>query len=307
MDEGNRTTLHEFILLGFSDLGEYQKFLFVLFLMMYILTLFGNIIIITLIVKDSRLHTPMYYLLSCLSVVDIGFTSTTIPKLLINLLLEAKTISFAGCFTQMFFFHSIGNMDSFLLALMAYDRYVAICRPLHYTMMMNKKLLLLQVSGSLVIVCLHSLQYTLRTSKLTYCGSNKIYHFYCEVAPLFKLSCSNLRTITLIVMVEAGFILCIPFLCVAISYGHIISTIMKMPTAVAKLKTFSTCSSHIAVVTLFYGSTVSVYVRPPSSTSVLVDRFLSLMYIAVTPMLNPFIYSLRNKEVLGALRKVLGK
>ncbi|XP_069068336.1 olfactory receptor 1C1-like [Pleurodeles waltl] len=307
MDKGNQTTLTEFILLGFSDLGAHQKFLFVIFLMMYILTLCGNIIIITLVVKDSHLHTPMYYLLSCLSVVDIGFTSTTIPKLLLNLLLGAKIISFTGCFTQMFFFHSIGNMDSFLLALMAYDRYVAICRPLHYTMMMNIKLLLLLVSGSWVIVCLHSLQYTLRTSRLTYCGSNKIYHFYCEVAPLFKLSCSDLKIITLIVTVEAGFILCIPVLCVVISYGHIINTIIKMPTAVAKLSTFSTCSSHLAVVTLAYGSAVSVYVRPPSSTSVLSDRFLSMMYNAVTPMLNPFIYCLRNKEVIGALRKALGR
>ncbi|XP_069068337.1 olfactory receptor 1F1-like [Pleurodeles waltl] len=307
MDKGNQTTLTEFILLGFSDLGEHQKFLFVLFLMMYILTLFGNIIIVTLIVKDSCLHTPMYYLLSCLSVVDIGFTSTTIPNLLINLLLEGKTISFMGCFTQMFFAHSIGNMDSFLLALMAYDRYVAICRPLHYTMMMNIKMLLFLVSGSWVIVCLHSLHYTVRTSRLTYCGSNKIYHFYCEIAPLLKLSCSDLTIITLIVMVEAGFILGVPFLCIVISYVHILNTIIKMPTAIAKRKTFSTCSSHIAVVTLFYWSTVSVFVRPPSSTSVLSDRFLSLMYLAVTPMLNPFIYSLRNKDVIGALRKALGR
>ncbi|XP_078520283.1 olfactory receptor 1M1-like [Lissotriton helveticus] len=304
MDKSNQSTVTEFILFGFSDFNEHQKFLFVTFLIMYILTLLGNIVIITLIVRDPRLHTPMYYLLRCLSVIDICFTSTTIPKLLFDLLREVKTISFVGCFTQMFFFHSIGNMDSFLLALMAYDRYVAICRPLHYTLVMSKKLCFLLISGSYVIVCLHSLLYTLWTSRFTYCGSKKINHFFCDIPPIFNLSCSDLTSFTFTQLIEGGTMLCVPFLCIAVSYARIVSSIMKMSTAVAKHKAFSTCSSHIAVVTLFYGSTVAIYVRPASARSLDSDRFISVMYIVVTPMLNPFIYSLRNKEVKGALKKV---
>ncbi|XP_069068335.1 olfactory receptor 1G1-like [Pleurodeles waltl] len=305
MDKSNQSTVTEFVLFGFSDLNEHQKSLFVLFLIIYILTLLGNIVIITLIVSDHRLHTPMYYFLRCLSVVDICFTSTTIPKLLFDLLHEVKTISFVGCFTQLFFFHSIGNMDSFLLALMAYDRYMAICRPLHYTVVMSKKLCFLLVTASWITVCLHSLLYAVWISRLSYCRSNSIYHFFCEIAPLFDLSCSDLTIFTLIELVEATLILCGPFLFIVISYGCIITTIMKMPTAVAKHKAFSTCSSHIAVVTLFYGSTVAVYVRPPSARSLHSDRYISIMYIAVTPMLNPVIYSLRNKEVKTSLSKML--
>ncbi|XP_078520282.1 olfactory receptor 1C1-like [Lissotriton helveticus] len=305
MDKGNRTTVSEFILVGFTDLGEDQKLLFVFFLITYITTLFGNTVIIALIINDSHLHNPMYFLLCCLSVVDIVVTSTIIPNLLINLLRALKTISFLGCFSQMFFYHAIGNMESFLLAVMAYDRYVAICRPLHYTLVMSKELCVLFVSGSWVIVCLHSLLYAVWTSRLTYCGSNIIYHFFCEIVPVFKLSCSDLTIITLVDIVEASFILSIPLSCIAISYGHIIITIMKMPTAVAKRKTFSTCSSHIIVVTLLYGSALSVYVRPPTATFVPSDRIVSVMYIVVPQMLNPFIYTFRNKEVKRALRKAL--
>ncbi|XP_078518736.1 olfactory receptor 1L8-like [Lissotriton helveticus] len=305
MDKGNQSTVTEFILVGFSDLGEDQKFLFVLFLFTYITTVFGNIVIIGLIVSDYHLQTPMYFLLCCLSVLDICVSSTIIPNLLVGLLNETKTIPFASCFTQMFFFHSIGNMESFLLALMAYDRYVAICRPLHYTLMMSRKLCLLLMSGSWVIVCLHSLLYAVWTSRLTYCGSNKIYHFFCEIVPVFKLSCSDLTIITLVDIVEAGIILSIPSTCIAVSYGHIITTIMKMPTAVAKRKTFSTCSSHIIVVTLLYGSALAVYVRPPTAMPVPSDRIVSIMYIVVPPLMNPFIYTLRNKDIKGALRKAL--
>ncbi|XP_078518735.1 olfactory receptor 1C1-like [Lissotriton helveticus] len=254
MDKDNQTTVTEFILVGFSDLGEYQKLLFVLFLITYITTVFGNTVIIGLIVSDSHLQTPMYFFLCCLSVMDICISSTIIPNLLVGLLHETKTISFASCFTQMFFFVSLGSMGSFLLALMAYDRYVAICHPLHYTLMMSRKLCLLLMSGSWVIVSLHSLLYAVWTSRLTYCGPNKIYTFFCDVVPVLKLSCSDLTIITLVQIVEGSFILCVPSICIAISYGHIITTIMKMPTAVAKRKTFSTCSSHIIVVTLLYGS-----------------------------------------------------
>ncbi|XP_069068334.1 olfactory receptor 1f45-like [Pleurodeles waltl] len=307
MDKGNQSTVTEFILFGFSDLSEHQKSLFVMFLIMYILTLFGNVVLITLIVSNPRLHTPMYYLLCCLSVVDISFTSTTIPKLLYDLLHEVKTISFGGCFTQLFFFHSIGNMDSFLLVLMAYDRYVAICQPLHYTMLMSKKLCSLLITGSYVIACLHSLLYTLWTSKFKYCGSNNINHFFCDAPPLINLSCSDLTIFTFTQLIEGGIVLCLPFLCIAVSYAHIATSIMKMATAVAKHKAFSTCSSHIAVVTLFYGSTVAVYIRLPSTRSLDSDRFISVIYIVVTPMLNPFIYSLRNKEVKVALKKAFSR
>ncbi|XP_078520281.1 olfactory receptor 1C1-like [Lissotriton helveticus] len=305
MDKDNQTTVTEFVLFGFSDLLEYQNILFVLFLFAYITTFFGNIVITGLIVSDSHLHTPMYFLLCCLSVIDICVPSTTIPNLLINLLHETKTISFASCFTQMFFFLSFANMESFLLALMAYDRYVAICQPLHYTLIMSGKLCLLLVSGSWAIVCLHSFLYAVWSSQLTYCGTNKIYHFFCDIKPVYKLSCSDLMIFTLVGLVEGSVFMLIHSTCIAISYGHIITTIMKMPTAVAKRKTFSTCSSHLIVVTVLYGSALSVYVRPPTPMPDASDRIASIMYIVVPPLMNPFIYTLRNKDIKGALRKAL--
>ncbi|XP_078518734.1 olfactory receptor 1G1-like [Lissotriton helveticus] len=307
MEKSNTTSVREFILFGFSDLGDNQKFLFFILLIAYILTLFGNIVITSLISTDSRLHTPMYYLLCCLSVVDLCFTSTTIPKLLFDLLHEAKTITFLGCFTQMFFFHSLACMENILMALMAYDRYVAVCRPLHYTMVMSTKVCFLLVSISYVIACLHSLLYTVWTSMFTYCGSHLIQHFFCEIAPLWNLSCSDIALINLIGLVEACSMLLVPFLCIFISYGHIVNTILKIKTAEAKRKTFSTCSSHIMVVMLFYASTASIYIRPDTHTSILHYRIASIMYIFLTPLLNPFIYSFRNKDVKGALRRALDR
>ncbi|XP_078518740.1 olfactory receptor 1F1-like [Lissotriton helveticus] len=304
---GNLTAVTEFVLLGLSDNPRSQTSLFVLFLAIYLTTLAGNTVIISVTLLDSKLHTPMYFFLRNFSFVDICFTSTTIPKLLANLLSENKIISFSECITQLYFFLFIGNTESFLLAVMAYDRYVAICNPLHYTSIMTRQTCVLSLMASWALSSLHSLLYSVMASKLPFFGSNIVHHFFCDVPPLLKLSCADTSSYEHVIFIEGSLVVMTTVVVILASYARIISTILKVPSTAGRWAAFSTCSSHLAVVALFYGTDIFMYFRPSSLYSLDYDRVISVMYTAVSPMLNPFIYSLRNKEVKGALRKGISK
>ncbi|XP_069068341.1 olfactory receptor 1f45-like [Pleurodeles waltl] len=299
----NWTFTNEFILLGVSDQPWMQPWLFVIFLAMYVTTLLGNTTIICIIGSDCRLHTPMYFFLCNFSFVDICLTSVTVPKLLANILSEKKSIYFSGCVAQLFFFLLIGNMESFLLGVMAYDRYVAICNPLHYTTVMSRQVCLVLVVVSWITSALHSLIYSVMASRLSYCKSNILHHFFCDIPPLLKLSCSDTSMYELIIFTEGSIVVMGPFILITISYALIVFTLLKVSSEQGRWKAFSTCFSHLVVVTLFYGTDIFMYFRPSSSYSLDYDRVVSVMYTIVAPMLNPFIYSLRNKDVKDALKK----
>uniref|UniRef100_UPI003753E818 consOR1 n=1 Tax=synthetic construct TaxID=32630 RepID=UPI003753E818 len=306
MEGENQSSVSEFLLLGLSSQPEQQNLLFALFLSMYLVTVLGNLLIILAISSDSHLHTPMYFFLSNLSFTDICFSSVTVPKMLVNIQTQSKSISYAGCLTQMYFFIAFGNLDSFLLAVMAYDRYVAICHPLHYTTIMSPRLCVLLVALSWVLSNLHALLHTLLMARLSFCASNEIPHFFCDLSPLLKLSCSDTHVNELVIFTEGLLVIVTPFLCILVSYVRIVSTVLKIPSAKGKWKAFSTCGSHLTVVSLFYGTIIGVYFQPLSTYSVK-DTVATVMYTVVTPMLNPFIYSLRNKDMKGALRKLLSR
>ncbi|XP_066468826.1 olfactory receptor 1f45-like [Tiliqua scincoides] len=306
MGSDNQTRMSGFVLLGFSTKMENQRFLFPIFVSMYLLTLLGNLMIILLIRTDIRLlHAPMYFFLSHLSLADLCFASTIVPKALDNLLSNTKTISYWGCFTQMYFFVAFGITDSFLLASMAYDRYVAICHPLHYSALMTRKCCLLLVTGSWLLAHLHSLVHTLLMVRLSFCASRIIPHFFCDVQPLLRLSCSSTQPNELLAFTEGSLVIMGPFLFIVISYILILRAILKVPSAAGKRKAFSTCGSHLGAVSLFYGTVIAVYIQPSSTYSITKDRVVSVLYTMVTPMLNPFIYSLRNEDVMGAIRSLL--
>ncbi|XP_021488136.1 olfactory receptor 1361-like [Meriones unguiculatus] len=301
----NQSSVSEFLLLGLSTQPQQQQLLFLLFLIMYLATVLGNLLIILAIGTDSRLHTPMYFFLSNLSFVDICFSSTTVPKVLANHILGSQAISFSGCLTQLYFLCVFADMDNFLLAVMAYDRFVAICHPLHYTARMTLQLCVLLVLGSWVVATLNALLHTLLMARLSFCADNIIPHFFCEVTPLLKLSCSDTRLNELMILYVAGLIMIAPFVCILVSYVLIAGAILKVSSPRGRWKAFSTCSSHLAVVCLFYGTIISLYFNPSSSHSSVKDMASAVMYTVVTPMLNPLIYSLRNRDMKGALRKVL--
>ncbi|XP_004375693.1 olfactory receptor 1L6 [Trichechus manatus latirostris] len=296
-----------FILLGLSSNPQLEKPLFAIFLTMYLVTVVGNVLIILAIHSDSRLHTPMYFFLSNLSFIDICFVTVIMPKTLVNLLSETKTISYVGCLVQMYFFMAFGNTDSYLLASMAIDRLVAICDPFHYDVVMNLRRCLLMLLGSCTISHLHSLLRVLLMSRLSFCASHVIKHFFCDTQPVLKLSCSDTSFSQIVVMTETLAVIVTPFLCILFSYMRIIITVLRIPSAAGKWKAFSTCSSHLTVVALFYGSVIYVYFRPLSMYSVVKDRVATVMFTVVTPMLNPFIYSLRNKDMKRGLGKLRDK
>ncbi|XP_004613402.2 olfactory receptor 1L1-like [Sorex araneus] len=298
----NLTGPSEFILMGLSSRSEDQKPLFVIFLIIYLVTLVGNLIIILAIYSDSRLQTPMYFFLSVLSFVDICYTTVIIPKMLINFLTETKTILYSECLIQMYFF--FGNVDSYLLGVMAIDRYVAISNPFHYVTVMSHKFCVLLLAISFTIPFLHSLLHVLLVNRLTFCASNIIYHFFCDVNPMLKISCSSTFVNEIVIKTEGLSVIMTPFTCIIISYLRILITVLKIPSAAGKYKAFSTCGSHITVVVLFYGSISYVYFQPLASYTVK-DRIATLFYTILTPMLNPFIYSLRNKDMKQGLRKLL--
>ncbi|XP_008844971.1 olfactory receptor 1361-like [Nannospalax galili] len=301
----NQSQVSEFLLLGLSWQPQQQQPLFLLFLIMYLATVLGNLLIILAIGTDSRLHTPMYFFLCNLSFVDVCFSSTTVPKVLVNHIFRSQAISFSGCLTQMYFLFQLADMDNFLLAVMAYDRFVAICHPLHYTTKMTHQLCSLLVAGSWVIASLNALLHTLLMAQLSFCSNNTIPHFFCDVTPLLKLSCSDTHLNEMMILTEGAVIMVTPFVCILVSYIHIICAVLRVPSPRGRWKAFSTCGSHLAVVCLFYGTIIAVYFNPSSSHSAEKDTAATVLYTVVTPMLNPFIYSLRNRDLKGALWKVV--
>ncbi|XP_004706268.1 olfactory receptor 1361-like [Echinops telfairi] len=305
MIQANQSSVSEFLLLGLSRHPQQQKqILFVLFLSMYLATVLGNLLIILAISTDSRLHTPMYYFLSNLSFVDLCFSSTIVPKMLANTL-SSEIMSFLECLTQLYFLITLAITDNFLLAVMAYDRFVAVCHPLHYTTKMNPKLCALLVTGSWVIAILNARLHTLLVSRLSFCVANTIPHFFCEMTALLRLSCSDTHLNEMMILTEGGLIMMIPLVCILVSYISITSAVLRVPSTKGKWKAFSTCGSHLAAVSLFYGTIIALYFSPSSSHSAEYDIAASMMYTVVIPMLNPFIYSLRNRDMKGALTKII--
>ncbi|XP_058157339.2 olfactory receptor 1G1-like [Dasypus novemcinctus] len=301
----SQTSDSGFILLGFSQYPEQQTLLFGLFLGMYLITVLGNLLIILAISFDLHLDTPMYVFLANLSFIDTCFTSTIVPKVLVNIQTRHHTISYTGCLVQMYFFMALALLDDFLLAVIAYDRYVAICLPLHYTMIMRPQRCLLMVAASWLCSHLLAFPLTLLMAQFSFCASHSIPHFFCDLLPLLKLDCSDTHNFQVIMFIEAALSGVVPLTCVLVSYAHIIHTILKIPSAGGKHKVFSTCGSHLTVVTLFYGTLFQVYFQPSSSYSAKSGMVTSVIYMMVTPVLNPFIYSLRNRDMKGALWRFL--
>ncbi|XP_078242902.1 olfactory receptor 1F1-like [Pogona vitticeps] len=304
--QDNQTHFAGFVLLGFSSSSEFQGFLFPVFLPMYLLTMLGNMLIILLVFFNSSLfYAPMYFFLGHLSLADMGLSSTTVPKMLQILVSQTNTISYSGCLTQMYFYVAFCTMDNFILASMAYDRYVAICRPLHYTTIMSYRCCLLLASGSWLLAYIHSLLYVLLLSEFSFCASREVTHFFCDLDPLLKLSCSDTSSVEIMLVSEGTTALLGPLLLILFSYIFIISKILRVPSASGKYKAFSTCSAHLTTVSLFYGSLIGTYICPSSTNSGSRLRVASIIYTVVTPMLNPFIYSLRNNEIQNAMRRLL--
>ena len=302
----NQTIVSEFLLLGLPIKSEHQNLFYTLFLAMYVTTVLGNLLILVLICLDPHLHTPMYLFLSNLSFSDLCFSSVTMPKLLQNMQSQDLSIPYAGCLTQMYFFLFFGDLEDFLLVAMAYDRYVAICFPLHYTTIMSPRLCLFLVVLSWVLTTFHAMLHTLLMARLHFCDDNLIAHFFCDMSALLKLSCSDTRVNELVIFFVGGLIIVIPFLLIIMSYARIIFSILKVPSVKGICKAFSTCGSHFTVVILFYGSIFYVYLQPLSSYTVQ-DRVATIVYTVLSSMLNPFIYSLRNKDLKRGLGKLLGR
>uniref|UniRef100_A0A8D0E515 Olfactory receptor n=1 Tax=Salvator merianae TaxID=96440 RepID=A0A8D0E515_SALMN len=297
-----------FILLGFGGFREIQVLLFLIFLIIYAVTITGNMIIVTLVVIDQNLHTPMYFFLGNLSFLEACYSSNIFPQMLLALLTGDRRIYFTSCFAQLFLCSSFVAVECCLLCVMSYDRCLAICKPLHYSTIMNAQTciqlaVVLWVSG--FAVC--SILLTLMLHKLTFCGYNEINHYFCEYLPLLKLSCNNTSLLELM-----GFILILiftlpPFLLILTSYLYIIIAILKIPSATGKQRAFSTCSSHLVSVSIFYGSLMIVYLLPKNQAKKSIETLPSLLYVALPPFVNPFIYSLRNKEVKEAVRYNIGR
>ncbi|XP_026906039.2 olfactory receptor 7A17-like [Acinonyx jubatus] len=306
MEPRNGTQISEFYLLGFSKGPELQPLTFGLFLSMYLITVFGNLLIILVVGSDSRLHTPMYFFLANLSFVDICFTSTTIPKMLWNIQTQSKVITYEDYITQIYFFILFAVMDVFLLSVMAYDRFVAICHPLHYTIIMNPRLCGLLVLVSWIMSVLHSLLPTLMVLWLSFCTAWEIPHFFCELNQMIQLACSDTFLNNLVMYFAAVLLAGGPFAGVLYSYSKIVSCIHGISSAQGKYKVFSTCVSHLLVVSLFFCTGLRVYLSSAATQSSLSSATASVMYTVVTPMLNPFIYSLRNKDIKRALKRIVG-
>ena len=303
MESINKTRVSEFLLLGFSEEPEIQPLIFGLFLSMYLITVFGNLLIILAVSSDPNLHTPMYFFLSNLSFVDICFTSTTMPKMLWNIQAQNKAITYEGCIIQMYFFILFVCLDDFLLTVMAYDRFVAICHPLHYTVIMHSQLCGLLMLVSWVMSALNSLLQSLMILWLSFCTGLEIPHFFCELNQVVQCACSDTFLNDIVIYFAAAILGGGAFTGIIYSYSKIISCIQRISSTQGKYKAFSTCASHLSVVALFYCTVLSVYLSPASTHSSQSNITASVMYTVVTPMLNPFIYSLRNKDIKGALKR----
>ncbi|NXI85405.1 O1030 protein, partial [Rhipidura dahli] len=305
--KGNGTPGAHFVLLGFSQQGNIQVVLFVVFLVIYVVTLLGNVGLLVLIRLVAQLHTPMYFFLSSLSFLDLCYSSCIAPRLLLDLLHEEKVISHAACLTQFYFYVAFATAECYLLAAMAYDRYVAICSPLLYSLSMSRGLCVLLVASSCLAGVTNATLHTGLALRLRFCGPNAIDHFYCDAPPLFALSCADPAPNELGMFVTVGFNLAATILAILLSYASILASILGTRSAAGKRKAFSTCASHLAVVGLFYGAFVLVYSRRSSRSSRRPDKVASVFYTMVTPMLNPFIYSLRNQEVKAGLWRLIGR
>ncbi|XP_058381991.1 olfactory receptor 7D2 [Diceros bicornis minor] len=307
MEAENQTRILEFILLGFSEDPELQPFIFGLFLSMYLVTVLGNLLIILAIVSDSHLHTPMYFFLSNLSLVDICFSTTIVPKMLVSIHTENKAISYMDCLTQVYLTMFFPILDTLLLTVMAYDQFVAICHPLHYTIIMNPCLCGLLVFITWFIGVMIFLLHIFLMRHLSFCRDLEIPHFFCELTHILKLVCSDTFLNSTFIYFMTGVLGVFPLIGILFSYSRIASSIRKMSSSRGKQKEFSTCGSHLSVVSLFYGTGVGVHFTSAVTHSSQKVSVASVMYTVVTPMLNPFIYSLRNKDVKGALRRLLSR
>ncbi|XP_049714234.1 putative olfactory receptor 1F12P [Elephas maximus indicus] len=305
MEKGNQTSVSEFLLLGFSSWPGHQVLLFSLFLCLYLTGLLGNLLILMAIASDHHLHTPMYFFLANLFLVDLCLSSATVPKVLLNIQTQTQSISYPACLAQMYFCIMFSHMDNFLLTVMAYDRYVAICHPLHYSTIMTQSLCACLVAVSWVIATLNPLLHTLMMAHLHFCSDNVIHHFFCDINSLLSLACSDTSLNQLMALGTVGLLFVVPSGCILASYARIISAVMKIPSAQGKLKAFSTCGSHLTLVIFFYGAITGIYMSPSSNHSTEKDSAASVIFMVVAPVLNPFIYSLKNNELKGALKKAL--
>ncbi|XP_045659599.1 olfactory receptor-like protein OLF4 [Ursus americanus] len=306
MKSCNDTQMSEILLLGFSQEPELQPLIFGLFLSMYLITVFGNLLLILAVSSDSHLHTPMYFFLANLSFADICFTSTIVPKMLVNIQTKSKVITYSGCITQLYFFMLFAGLEIFLLTAMAYDRFVAICHPLHYTVIMNPRLCGLLVLESWILRFLHSLLENLLVLQLAFCTDLEIPHFFCELNQVIQLVCSDTFINNLVIYFATALLGGGPFAGILYSYSKIVSSIRRISSAQGKYKAFSTCASHLSVVSLFYCTSLGVYLSSAAPQSPHASAVASVMYTVVTPMLNPFIYSLRNRDIKRALKRIIG-
>ncbi|XP_039174387.1 olfactory receptor 6M1-like [Crotalus tigris] len=307
IERGNTTSITEFILIGFPNSWEIEILLFLLFFLLLVATMIGNMLIIILISSDYRLQSPMYFFLYNLSIIEILITLTVVPKMLQNLLLERKNISFSGCLIQSYFYFLFGTSEYVLLAMMSYDRYVAICYPLHYTTMMNEKVCISLVLASWMSGFFSILTPTVMKLGLPYCGPNVINHFFCDSAPLLHLACADIRLLEFIDFLVSLPIILGSLLLTLISYIYILSTILQIPSATGRQKAFSTCASHFTVVSIGYGTSIFIYIRPSQTSSMNLNKIASLITTAITPLLNPIIFTFRNQKVQEVFRDFIKK
>ncbi|XP_076988228.1 olfactory receptor 13F1-like [Tamandua tetradactyla] len=306
MFQTNWTSATVFVFLGFIHYPKIEILIFVLCLLMFSITFLGNIILISISILDSHLHTPMYFFLSNLSFLDIWYTSSALSPMLVNFVSGKNTISFSGCAAQMYFALTMGATECVLLSMMAYDRYVAICNPLRYSIIMNRRVCVQMAVGSWVTGSLAALVESASVLQLSLCGHN-INHFTCEILAVLKLVCVDISMVQLVMLVLSVLVILVPMLLICISYAFILSNILRLSSVDGRSKAFSTCTAHLIVVVLFYGTALSMYLKPSAVDSQEIDKFMALVYAGLTPMLNPIIYSLRNKEVKVALKKLLTK
>ncbi|KAM4816461.1 olfactory receptor 12D1-like [Urocitellus parryii] len=302
----NQTLVTEFLLLGLTDIQELKPFLFIVLLTIYLVNVAGNGAILMIVISDPRLHSPMYFFLGNLACLDICYSTVTLPKMLENFFSTHKAISFMGCISQLHFFHFLGSTEAMLLAVMAFDRFVAICKPLHYTVIMNPQLCTQMAITIWAIGFFHALLHSIMTSHLNFCGPNHIHHFFCDVKPLLELACGNTELNQRLLNTVTGTIATGPFFLTLLSYFYIITYLFLKTQSCSMLhRALSTCASHFMVVVLLYAPVIFTYIRPTSGSSMDMDWLIAIMYTVVTPALNPLIYTLRNKEVKGALNRAI--
>ncbi|XP_037673729.1 olfactory receptor 2V2 [Choloepus didactylus] len=301
----NQSSMEDFILVGIFTHSPADLLLFSVVMVVFTVALCGNVLLISLIYNDPRLHTPMYFFLSQLSLMDLVLVCTNVPKMAANFLSGRKSISFVGCGVQIGFFVTLVGSEGLLLGLMAYDRYVAISHPLHYPILMSQRVCLQIVGSSWAFGIIDGLIQMVVVMSFPYCGSRKVDHFFCEMLSLLKLACVDTSTFEKVIFACCVFMLFLPFSIIVASYARILGTVLHMNSAQARIKALATCSSHLTAVSLFYGAAMFIYLRPKRYRAPSHDKVVSVFYTVLTPMLNPLIYSLRNREVMGALRKGL--